>query len=107
MWNWAIWGALILSAAGGSGALAYVVVRALQAWRDFKRARRHLLRAVEQLGERAASMGTSVESAADTTRVTESVARLRRSLARLAVLRDAVGEAQATFGRLAAVMPRR
>jgi hypothetical protein len=37
----------------------------------------------------------------------EHVARLRRSLARLAVLREAVAEAQETFGRFATVMPRR
>ena len=37
VWNWAIYGALIVGFLAGGGALALLLVRALAAWRSFKR----------------------------------------------------------------------
>ena len=107
MWDWAIWGALILAALVVIAALAFLAVRFLQAWREFKQVRRHLLRAIEALTEGATAVAENAAEAADQHVALEHVARLRRSLARLAVLREAVDEAQDTFTRLTAVMPRK
>ena len=107
MSDWTIWGALIASAACGLTAIAYLAVRSLGAWREFKRARRHVLHALERLTEQIEALAEKASNAADTRRAMASAVRLRRSLARLAVLRQAVAEAQDAFGRLTAVMPRR
>jgi len=107
MWDWAIWGALIACAVLGVAAIVNLVVRSLQTWRDFKRTRRHLVRAIDRLTEQSEAVAERTERAADTREVTESLERLRRSLARLSVLVDAFDEAQGSLGRLAAVMPRR
>jgi hypothetical protein len=107
MWNWAIWGALIAGFLCVLGALAFLAVRVLEAWRVFKRVRRHLFHAIERLTERGTELAEQAAQAADVSEAMEHVARLRRSLARLAVLREAISEAQDTLGRFAAVMPRK
>jgi len=107
MWDWAIWGALIAGFLCVMAALALLAVRVLQAWRVFKRVRRHLFDAIERLTERGTELAEGAAEAADFGEPLEHVARLRRSLARLAVLREAVSEAQSTLGRFAAVMPRK
>jgi predicted nuclease with TOPRIM domain len=107
MWDWAIWGALIVGFLAVAGAIAFVAVRVLQAWRGFKRARRHLVRGLEELGEKGEATTEKLETAADTEEVAESLARLRVSLAQLAVLREAIDEVQDTAGRITAVMPRK
>jgi hypothetical protein len=107
MWDWAIWAALIAGGLAIVGALAYLGVRALQAWRDFKRVRRHLLGAAEAVTAQGEAVADGAADALDTSDVTESLARLRGSLARLAVLREAVDEAQDALGRIVSVMPRK
>jgi hypothetical protein len=107
MWDWAVWAALSAGGLAVAGGLVLVAVRSLQAWREFKRARRHVFRALDALLARAEELAESAAEAADLTNVQPSLARLRVSLARLAVLRQAAGEAQETFGRIAAVVPRK
>jgi|SRR5579875_1710433 len=107
MWDWVVWGALIAGAAAVAAALGFAVVRAQRAWRDFKRARRRLFRALDTLLTTAERLAENAAGATDTRGLQASVARLRRSLARLAVLREAVDEARDTVGRFTAVMPRK
>ncbi len=107
MWDWAIWVAVIGGGIAVVAALALLGTRVLEAWRAFKGARRELVR---QLGELEAKGGETAEKAAaagGTVELQESVARLRVSLARLAVLREALGEAEDLVGRVTAVMPRK
>ncbi len=107
MWDWSIWGALAVGALASVAALSFAAVRALRAWRDFKRLRRHVFRALDRLateGERTAELAAQ---ATQNEELERSLGRLRRSLARLAVLREALGEARETFGRFAVVMPRK
>jgi len=107
VWDWAVWGALIASALAVSGGFAFLVVRALQGWRDFKRTRRHLFKALDDLAAKGEAAADKAASLGDTEELEASVGRLRLSLAQLAVLREAVGEAQGVVGRVAAVMPRK
>jgi biopolymer transport protein ExbB/TolQ len=107
MWDWLIWGALIAAGLATIGALALLVVRILQAWRDFKRSRRHLVRALDRVSESAERAARKAEAAGDTRELQQSVARLRRSLAQLDVLRAAADEAQATLGRFTGLVPRK
>jgi hypothetical protein len=107
VWDWAIWVALILGGLALAGALAFLVVRALQAWRDFKRTRRHLFRALDRLSAAGEETAEKAAAAGESEELQRSVARLRSSLAQLAVLREAVGEAQATVGRVTALVPRK
>ena len=105
--DWGIWGALIVGALACAAGLAFVVVRGLQGWRDLKRARRRLFKALDDLAVKGEETAEKTAALGDTAEIEESVTRLRRSLAQLAVLREAADEAQETFGRFAAVMPRK
>ncbi|MBV8257002.1 MAG: hypothetical protein JOZ56_01965 [Actinobacteria bacterium] len=107
MADWGIWGALIVGALACAAGLAFVVVRGLQGWRDLKRARRRLFKALDDLAVKGEETAEKTAALGDTAEIEESVTRLRRSLAQLAVLREAADEAQETFGRFAAVMPRK
>ena len=106
MWDWAIWGALIVGGLAVTGSLVLLAVRALQAWRDVRRVRRHLFRALDDLtaaGERAAE---AAAEATDTTELSRSLRRLQRALAQLAILREAIDEVQSVF-RFASVFASR
>jgi hypothetical protein len=105
--DWAVYAALIAAGLAVVAAAVFVVVRSLQAWRDFKRFRRQLGRELGQLadaGERAAS---AAERAGDSAELTASVGRLRGSLGRLAILRSALDEATGTVTRFTALYPRK
>ena len=103
MWNWAIYGALIASALLVAGAVALLVVRVLQGWRNLKRLRRHVFRDLDRLFERIETLAEKATDAADTSRLETSFARLRQSLARLAILRAAFDDATA----FTALIPRK
>ena len=107
MSDWAIWGALILASLAGIGALGRLVVRAREAWRDVKDARRDVVRRLDELAAKAEATAEKVAAAGDTAGLDESVGRLRISLAELAVLRAALGEAQDTVDRVTAYLPRK
>ncbi|HEY2073717.1 MAG TPA: hypothetical protein VGG88_09095 [Gaiellaceae bacterium] len=93
MWNWLIYAALIVGALAVLAGLALLAVRVLQAWRSFKRLRRHVFRDLDKVAEKMEATLDKVETAGDTTELNASVARLRRSLAQLALLREAWNEA--------------
>jgi 3-deoxy-D-manno-octulosonic-acid transferase len=107
MWDWAIWGALIFAAGAGIAALGRLAVRARRAWRRFQDTRRDVVRRLDDLAAQAEATMEKVAAAGDTAELQERLGRLRVSLARLAVLREALDEAQATFGRVTAVVPRK
>jgi hypothetical protein len=107
MWDWAVWGALIFAGVAGTGALALLVVRARQAWRDLRETRRDVVARLDRLAAAGETTADKLAAAGDTSDLQESLARLRISLARLAVLRAGIDEVQATFDRVTAILPRR
>jgi hypothetical protein len=107
MWDWTIWGALIAGTAAFCGATTLLAVRSLRTWRDLKRLRRKLTRELGHLAEAAELTAEKTAALGDTAEVERSVARLRRSIAQLNVLRGAVDEAQSTFARATVLVPRK
>jgi site-specific recombinase len=107
MWDWLIWGALILTALAGIAALVLLAVRTRQAWRDAKHVRQNLVGPRDEFAAKAEATAERLSTAGDTAELQESVARLRASLARLEVLTAALDEAQVSFGRVAAFLPRK
>jgi non-ribosomal peptide synthetase component F len=107
MWDWAIWGALILAGAAGIAALALLAVRAREAWREANDTRRDLVYRLRKFAAKAEATAESIASVGDTPELRQSLARLRVSLARLSVLREALDEARLTAGRATAIVPRK
>ena len=105
--DWTIWTALIVGAFAVLAALGYLGVRILQGWRTLKRFRRHLGKELAQLAETGERTAEAAARATDTTELDQSLSRLRVTLARFAVLREALDEATGAFGRLTAVYPRK
>jgi hypothetical protein len=105
MANWALYGAVILAVLSAISALAYVITQALLAWRALKRLRRHAFREIDRVVELADAAGTKAEHATDSRRLQSHLARLRVTLARFAVLRQAVDEVTDAVGRVTAVYP--
>jgi hypothetical protein len=96
---------LLFSLTAGS---IYLFVRALKLWRTFKTfgsaldgVVRELTGSLERLSANAEAFGSQ------TPKLKASIDRLRHSLARAAVLRTAVQDAQDAFDRLTAVYPRK
>jgi hypothetical protein len=107
VWNWAIYGALIVGFVAGSAAIALLAVRALTAWRALKRLRGGVARALERLADLGELTADKLGTATDATKLEPSLSRLRVDLARLAVLREAIDEVQDLFGRVAWIVPRK
>jgi hypothetical protein len=107
MWHWAVWSALIAGALAGVAGLVLLGMRARDGWSAFKETRRSVVRQVDDLVLMAEETADKVLTAGETTELSESVGRLRLSLARLAVLRAAIDEAQDVFDRFTAVVPRK
>jgi len=108
MWDWAIWAALILVVAAGIASLTLLVQRSLQAWRACRDTGGEMLRRLDDFTAKAEAVAHKVEAADDgSVEVQESLGRLRVSLARLAVLREAIDEADHLFGGIAAAVPRK
>jgi len=105
--DWTIWTALIVGALAVLAALGYLGIRILQGWRTLKRFRRHLGNELAQLADAAERTAEAAARATDTAELDRSLSRLRLTLARFAVLREALDEATAAFGRFAAVYPRK
>ena len=107
MWDWAIWAALIGGGIAAVTALALLGMRVLEAWRAFKAVRGNVFRQLGELEAKGEETAERAAAAGDTAELQESVVRLRVSLARLAVLREALGEAQDVVGHVRVVMPRK
>ena len=108
MWDWAIWGALIVVVVAGTAALALFAVRARQAWRAARDTPQKVLRRLDEFSRKAEAVAEKIAAAGDATVELEgSNERLRISLAQLAVLRAALDEATGTVRRVAAYLPRK
>jgi hypothetical protein len=105
--TWTIYIALIAGFLAVAGATAFLGVRLLRGWRALKRLRRHLGKELDRLGTLTEQTAENVARAADPTTLEQSLGRLRVALAQFAVLRGAVDEATATFGRFTALYPRK
>ena len=88
-------------------ALGYLAVRMLQGWRTLKRFRRHLAKELGRLADAGERTAEAAARATDTTDLDQSLSRLRVTLARFAVLREAIDEATGAVGRFTAVYPRK
>ncbi len=105
MWNWLIYAALLAGALAIFASLLFLAARVLEAWRDFKRLRRHVAKELDLLADAGERLADSAARASDTSRLDERVAGLRTTLARYAVLREAIDEVTDTFGRVTAFIP--
>jgi uncharacterized membrane protein YcjF (UPF0283 family) len=105
--NWTIWTALIVGALAVLAGLGFLGVRILQGWRTLKRFRRHLGKELGRLADAGERTAEAAARATDTTELDKSLSRLRVTLARFAILREALDEATGAVGRLAAVYPRK
>jgi hypothetical protein len=99
MWDWLDYGALIVGTLAILAEAAVLAVRILQAMRNVKRFRRHVFRELDRVAERADVTLDKLEAVSDTETLDASLARLRVSLAQLALLREAVDEALALVPR--------
>ncbi len=108
MWDWAIWGALIVVALVGIAALAWFAVHVRSAWRGARATNRETLRRLDEFAGKAEAVSEKLAATGDTTAQLEgSLEQLHVSLAQLAVLRAALGEVDSTVGRVAAYLPRK
>jgi hypothetical protein len=107
MWDWAIWGSLIVVFLAGVAALALVVVRSRAAWHDVRYTGRDTVRRLDDLTVKVEATADRLEAAGDTAALQESVGRLRVSLAELAVLRDALDDVHLSVAGVAAAVPRK
>jgi len=94
MWDWPVWSALIVATGAEIGALVVLARRGRETWRAVKDVRVSAAGALGEFGAKAAQTAEKAAEAADTEELQESVARLRRSLAQLAVLQKALDEAR-------------
>jgi hypothetical protein len=108
MWDWGIWGALIVVVVAGLAALVLCALRVREAWRTARDTPQDVLRRLDEFSRKAEAVAEKIAAASDATVELEgSIERLRISLAQLAVLRAALDEATGTVGRVAAYLPRK
>ena len=106
MWDWAIWGALIVVVVAGIASLVLFAQRVRQAWRAARDTPQDVLRRLDEFSSKAEAAAEKIAAASNATVELEgSIERLRISLAQLAVLRAALDEATGTVGRVAAYLP--
>jgi len=110
MWDWSIWGALIVGGIALAAGTALLVMRSLRVWRDFTRTRRRLVVGLDEVAAKGEAVSERAAVVADETEeLQRSLLRLQRSLAQLAVLRGAIDEVQETFSEIGTgiLIPRR
>src|SRR5436305_15350789 len=89
VWDWAIYGALIVGALAVAGAAALLTVRALAGWRSLKRLRRGIASELEHVADLGEATADKLATTTDTSKVDASLSRLRVALAQVAILRGA------------------
>jgi hypothetical protein len=108
MWDWAVWGALMLAVGAGIAALVLLFRRTRAAYRDLGRTQHTVSREIDELAARGEATAARAEAAAgDTSQLQASLERLRVSLAQLAVLTEALDEVDGMLARALAVLPRK
>jgi len=106
VFEWLIYAALIAAFVAVVASAARLVVRVSHTWRGFKRLRRQLVKELDRLTLAADMLAAKAEKTGDMERLEESLARLRVSLARVQVLRNAMDEVEALVERVAFFYPR-
>jgi hypothetical protein len=105
--TWTIWTALLVGGVAVLAALGFLAVRLLQGWRTLKRFRRHLGKELDRLADTLERTSEATARATDRTRLDDALGRLRVTLARVAILREALDEATGVVGRLTLFYPRK
>ena len=105
--TWTIWIALIVGGLAVLGALGFLGVRLLQGWRTLKRFRRHLGKELDGIADALERTSEATARATDRSRLDRALRRLRVTLARVAILREALDEATGAVGRLTVFYPRK
>jgi hypothetical protein len=100
VWDWLVYGVLIASGLAVLAAGANLAAQVLLTWRSLKRMRRHAAKELARVAELGEAAAQKAARAGRTDELEASLARLRRSLARAAVLREALDEATALVPRL-------
>jgi hypothetical protein len=98
VWDWAIWGALAVAICSGIAAAVLLFLRVREALRTVKRFRSGLVGSLESLDAKLELATAKAETAGDTRELQATMARLRRSLAQLAILRAALARAEEQLG---------
>jgi hypothetical protein len=102
------WLALAVAVVVVIGSAVYTTRKGLEAFRAAKGLGRRVTSEVERIEQASGEIERHLELAAESgARLEAELAQLRRSRARLNVLTSAVAEVQASWGRLAAVYPRK
>ena len=94
MWDWAVWGALAVAICSGIAGVVLLVARIREAVRRVKSLRSGAVASLGTLTRKAELAAAKAEAAGDTRELQESVSRLRRSIAQLAILRSAIADAE-------------
>lgn len=103
-----LWIALLVLLVASTAGAVYVFLRARVLWRSLKSFGPVVDVTVDRLNESLDRLSATTETyESGQTKLEASLERLRRSRARLAVLRAAIQDVQDTFGRVAAVYPRK
>jgi hypothetical protein len=98
VWNWAVWGALVVAICSGIAASVILFRSVREAVRCGARVRAKATASLGALAAKAEVAAAKAESAGDTRELETAVARLRGSLRQLAVLRAALEEVDRQFG---------
>ena len=99
MWDWAVWGALLVAICSVIAGIVVLFRRVRDALRNAKRVRSRAVASLDALEAKAELAAAKAERLdGDTRELQESVARLRGSIAQLAILRTALAEVDAEFG---------
>jgi methyl-accepting chemotaxis protein len=108
MWDWAVWGALIVAFVAAVAALVLLVRRTRTAYRELDTTSETLARELAEVTARAEATAVRAEATAgDTSELRESLERLRGSLTELAVLTAALDDVNQMAGHIAAFVPRK
>ena len=97
MWDWAVWGALVVAICSGVTAMVLVLRRTRDAVRSVKSVQSRAVASLRALETKAELAAAKAERAGDTRELEESVARLRGSIAQLAILRAALADVGEKF----------
>jgi hypothetical protein len=101
-----VWLALGISLALVTGSLVFAIVRAVSAWRTFRRFRRRVLDGQADLLRRMAGIERRMAASGETgVRLQRAQAELHDSLATARVLSAAVAEVRATVSRVTGLIP--
>ena len=94
MSDWVVWGALLFAICSGIAGIVLLLGRVRELVRIVKRTRSSAVASLGALTAKAELTATKAEAAGDAVELRATVARLRRSLAQLAVLRKAIAEVE-------------